>query len=154
MVLRRDEGTDFAEHATASGAIRVWTLARNVYATQGEGHMQDDHCAFLEKHGEERIRRAGGKLYVFHDWMQMTGYDSKTRIRLTTWSAAHRAAYQEVHLAVRSRIVAMGVQVANIALGGFMRAHTGVASLEVELARVLRQVGADTRSLRPPSSPR
>ncbi len=143
MVLRREDGTDFRECNSSSGKIRVWTLARNLYVTQGEGHMQDDHAAFLEEYGEERLRRAGGKIYIFHDWMEMTGYDSKTRYKMTTWSAEHRASFEEVHLAVRSRIVAMGVQVANIALGGFMRAHTGIATLELELARVLRLVGAD-----------
>ena len=52
--------------------------------------MTDDHCAFLELYGDERIRRHSGKLYVFHDWMELTGYDSKTRLRLTAWSVAHR----------------------------------------------------------------
>jgi hypothetical protein len=151
MALRRGEGTEFAEHTNASGTLRAWALAKNVFVTQGEGHMQDDHCAFIEVYGEQRIRRAGGKLYVFHDWLDMTGYDSKTRVRLTLWSVAHRNAYEEVHLAVRSRIVAMGVQVANVPLGGFMRAHTGLASLEVELARVMSLVGA---SIRPPRDAR
>lgn len=148
MVLQRDAGTDFAEHANASGKLRAWVLARNVFVTQGEGHMRDDHCEFIETYGEERIRKAGGKLYVFHDWLDMTGYDSRTRVRLTMWSVAHRTAYQEVHLAVRSRIVAMGVQVANVPLGGFMRAHTGLASLEVELVRVMSVVGAATKAPR------
>jgi hypothetical protein len=143
MVLRREDGTDFRECNTASGKIRVWTLAKNLYVTQGEGHMQDDHAAFLEVYGGERLKQAGGKIYIFHDWMEMTGYDSQTRYRLTKWSAEYRASYEEVHLAVRSRIVAMGVQVANIALGGFMRVHTGIAGLELELARVLRVIGVD-----------
>jgi hypothetical protein len=146
MVLRRAHGTDFAECNTEAGTIRVWVLAKNVYVTQGEGHMKDGHCEFLESYGEKRIRLAGGKLFVFHDWIELTGYDSKTRVRLTMWSASRRHHYEEVHLAVRSRIVAMGVQVANIALGGFMRAHSGTASLEVELARVLHLVGASQPS--------
>lgn len=147
MVLQREDGTQYRECSTGTGTVRVWVLAKNLYVTQGEGHMQDAHCAFLEEYADERIRRAGGKLYIFHDWMDLTGYDTKTRYRLTTWSASHRAAFEEVHLAVRSRLVAMGVQVANIALGGFMRVHTGHASLEVELARVLHQVGASGPSM-------
>jgi hypothetical protein len=150
MSLGREVGTDFAEYETLSGKLRAWALARNLFVTQGEGHMKDDHCEFLETYGAERIRRAGGKVYVFHDWMELTGYDSRTRVRLTAWSAAHRNDYQEVHLAVRSRIVAMGVQVANIALGGFMRAHSGTAALEVELARVMRLVGAGAPVARSP----
>lgn len=151
MVLRREQGTDFAEQVTSSGVVRAWVLTRNVYVTQAAGHMDDDHCAFLETFGEGQIRRAGGsKHYIFHDWMELTGYESRTRLRLTTWSAARRHTFEEVHLAIKSRIVAMGVQVANIALGGFMRAHTGVSSLEVELARVMRLVSTPERASRAP----
>jgi hypothetical protein len=150
MVLLREKGTHFGERSTESGALRAWVLAPNVFVTQGEGHMTDQHCAFLEDYGEARIRQYDGKLYVFHDWIGLTGYDTKTRLRLTAWSVAHRHVYQEVHLAVRSRIIAMGVQVANVAVGGIMRAHAGVASLEVELARALRVAGAVIPSARPP----
>jgi hypothetical protein len=151
VVLRREQGTDFSEQVTASGVVRAWVLARNVYVTQASGHMHDDHCAFLEAFGEEQIRCAdGAKHYIFHEWMELTGYESRTRVRLTTWSAARRHTFQEVHLAIKSRMVAMGVQVANIALGGFMRAHTGISSLEVELARVMRQIGTPERASRMP----
>ena len=151
MVLLRELGTDFAECTTPRGALRAWVLAPNVFVTQGEGHMTDEHCKFIEAYGEERIRRYSGKLFVFHDWRELTGYDSMTRVRLTAWSVAHRQSYQEVHLAVRSRIIAMGVQVANVAVGGIMRAHSGVATLEVELARALRIARSPIASLRPPA---
>ena len=152
MVLLRERGTHFEEHTTQTGALRAWVLTPNVFVTQGEGHMTDEHCSFIVGYGEERIRQHDGKLYVFHDWLEMTGYDSRTRMRLTAWSVAHRQAYQEVHLAVRSRIIAMGVQVANVAVGGIMRAHTGIAALEVELARAMRLASGAMTSLRPPAA--
>jgi hypothetical protein len=152
MVLLRERGTHFEERATQTGALRAWVLTPNVFVTQGEGHMTDDHCSFIVQYGEERIKRYSGKLYVFHDWLEMTGYDSRTRIRLTAWSVAHRHLYEEVHLAVRSRIIAMGVQVANVAVGGIMRAHTGIATLEVELARAMRLASGPVASMRPPAA--
>ena len=150
MVLLRESGTEFAERATETGTLRAWMLAPNLYVTQGEGHMTDIHCEFIEAYGEACLRRHPGKYYVFHDWRELTGYDTRTRIRLTAWAVAHRHAYEEVHLAVRSRIIAMGVQVANVALGGFMRTHAGIATLEVELARALAVVGVPVPSRRPP----
>ncbi len=150
MVLLRERGMKFEECVTSTGVLRAWTLAPNVFVTQGEGHMTDEHCAFIEAYGDARIAGSAGKQNVFHDWMELSGYDTKTRIRLTRWSVAHRHAFEEVHLAVRSRIIAMGVQVANVAVGGMMHAHTGIATLEVELARVLRVVGTASASLRPP----
>jgi len=89
MVLLRERGTLFAERSTDSGKLRAWVLAPNVFATQGEGHMTDEHSAFIEDYAAARMRQYDGKLYVFHDWMDLTGYDTKTRLRLTAWSVAH-----------------------------------------------------------------
>jgi hypothetical protein len=136
--LFEERGTERQEHRTARGTTRVWVLAPTVYVTVASGHMQEEHAEFLEAYGAERIRRSPGKLHVFHDWLEMTGYDSRCRQRLTSWSVARRDAYQEVHLALRSKLVAMGVQVANLALGGLMRVHTSRIGLEVELGRLLR----------------
>lgn len=140
MALGREQGIHFAEHRGISGCICAWTLEKNVFVTQGEGHMKDDHCEFLEIYSATRLSEAAGLVYVFHEWTGLSSYDSPTRMRLTKWSVQHRDAFAEVHLAVRSPIIRMGVQVANVALGGIMKAHAGVATLELELARVLHAV--------------
>ena len=54
---------------------------------------------------------------------------------------ANLAAYDEVHIALRSKIVAMGMQVANIRLGGKIHVHLLRARLEADLKRVLRASG-------------
>jgi hypothetical protein len=138
MALHEDGATDIRECKTARGTVRVWTLLPTVYVTCMSGHLQDAHAELLEAYGQDRIERAGGQLYVFHDWIEMSGYDATSRQRMTTWSVARRHVYAEVHLAIRSKIVAMGAHVANIALGGLMHVHGGRAALELELGRVLR----------------
>ncbi|HVU02131.1 MAG TPA: hypothetical protein VHE30_10275 [Polyangiaceae bacterium] len=138
MTLFRERGTDFEEHRTKRGTARMWTLSPAVYVTQVEGHMDESHAALFERYGAAKIADSPGGLCVFHDWIEMTGYDSPCRKRMTEWSVARLGAYREVHIAVRSKLVAMGIQVANIALRGLMRAHRDRVGLEVELRRVIR----------------
>jgi len=135
----REVGTEFATHETARGTASMWVLSPSVYVTSVDGHMEESHAELFARFGHDRIEGSPGKLHVFHDWIDMTGYDSRCRQRLTAWSVARLGAYAEVHLAVRSRIVAMGVQVANIALRGLLRAHGDRSTLEAELRRVLRR---------------
>lgn len=147
MALFRQQGEDFQEHASTRGTTRMWTLAPTVYVTQVEGHMDLSHAEFFERYGAARIAASPRPLCVFHDWLEMTGYDAPCRKRMTEWSVARLSSYREVHIGVRSKLVAMGIQVANIALRGLMHAHGNRAALEVELRRVLRTERRD--SLRP-----
>lgn len=69
---------------------------------------------------------------VLHDWSNLENYTSTARERLTDWTLEHRRSLAAVHILVRSSIVAMGVNVANLALGGFLKAGTDpVAFAEV-----------------------
>ena len=61
---------------------------------------------------------ASGPLHVFHDWRRMTGYDSAARERLSRHVQEMGPRIASANLLVESRIMAMGVQVANMLLGG------------------------------------
>lgn len=137
MALFEELGRDLQEVTTGGGTARLWWLTPTIYVTQVSGQMGEKHADLFERFAEERIRNAPGKVNVFHDWLGMTGYESRCRQRLTRWSLEHLDAYGEVHLALRSKLVAMGVQVANIALGGKIRVHGSRATLEAELKRAL-----------------
>ena len=115
-----------------------------VYATELAGHMSTPHVDLFLGYSEERVRQRDGKLFVFHEWSKMTGYDSSCRARITTWTLANIDAYAEVHVAFRSKLVAMGVQVANLALGGLVRSYSDAGSLQVALrATLVAQRGAN-----------
>jgi hypothetical protein len=143
MSLFEEIGTDYREARTERGVARVWVLTPSVYVTETSGHMEEPHADLFERYGSERIARASGKLTVFHDWIDMKSYESICRIRLTRWSLARLDSYAEVHLGVASKLVAMGVQVANLALGGLLTAHSQRARIEYELRRVLREHGVE-----------
>ena len=136
--LFEELATDEQHLTTQRGTARLWALAPTVCVTSFAGHMDEAHGELFMRFAERRLREATGRIHVFNDWTAMTGYDSQCRTRLTSWSMANLPAYGEVHMAVRSKIVAMGVQVANLALGGKVRVHASRVRLEVELRRALK----------------
>jgi hypothetical protein len=145
MALFEELGTDRVELDTPSGRVRFWALTPALYVSRVTGHMQDEHAEAFVEYAEERLLRTAGKLSVFHDWMGMTGYESSCRQRLTSWSLAHLDRYDEVHIAQKSKLVAMGVQVANIALGGKISVHTSLVRMEAELRRLFQPHQPATR---------
>jgi hypothetical protein len=69
-------------------------------------------------------------LHFFVDAEMLTGYDSEVRVALTEWVRTNRPALRSVHALVRSKIVAMGTSVANLALGNFLIAHSSRSDFE------------------------
>jgi hypothetical protein len=87
----------------------------------------------LNGHGDRRLapvvlRRknaivACDKIRLFYDFSLMPTYDSEMRTEWTSWLVHHRARVQEIHIVARSKLVAMGVSVANLALGGMIKSY-------------------------------
>jgi hypothetical protein len=71
-------------------------------------------------------------LDIFCDWSAMTGYASEARSKFTQWMFRHRAKVSS-HLLVTSKLVAMGVSVANLTLGGILIAYTDRAAFTAVL---------------------
>ena len=66
----------------------------------------------------------------------MANYDSACRLDLTAWILRRRK-HSVVHIATASRLVSMGVTVANLAVGGLFHVHLTEAALELALAETL-----------------
>lgn len=138
MALMEERGAERRLAETPRGSLLAYTLTPTIYVTIVSGHMETAHADALLAFSEARVRgRRDQKLRVFHDWVEMTGYESQCRQRLTNWAVNNLDAFAEMHLAQRSKIVAMGVQVANIALGGLIRTYTDRAAVEVALRRAV-----------------
>jgi len=107
---------------TASGSLEMWYPAPNVVGDRIVGHLDLE----LARRFTERltVKMAGGRLHVYSDWERMEGYDSAVRMELTAWAIRRRTGFAAIHALVRSRLVAMGLSVANVALGSFMQAYT------------------------------
>lgn len=151
MGLGEDRALDRRVAEIATGKVEVWALSAQIYVTRCEGNMSDVHADLLIAYADEMKRRSHGHgLIVFHDWLRMGGYAPGCRQRLTSWSLANLPAFASVHMALQSKIVAMGVALANLALGGIITMHTDLASLEDKLSTVLTRSATSLGSVPPP----
>lgn len=56
------------------------------------------------------------RVEAFHDWEGVSGYGAGTMERYTAWSKRHRDQVKRIHMLVASRMVAMAISVARLAL--------------------------------------
>ncbi|MDC3952901.1 hypothetical protein [Polyangium jinanense] len=114
-------------HWKESWKTDAWELlmtspAHGVFFTRVSGHADLD-CALHVMRAFDRLAALTlGDIEVFHDWEHVTGYDSIVRQEFVRWAQEHPK-QGEAHILVKSRIVAMGVSVANVALGGRLKAY-------------------------------
>jgi hypothetical protein len=116
------------------GVLIVRRPAPHVELIRCEGYARRDHLDMVIA-SRDRILREAGRIAIFDDLEDLRGYDSEVRSRLTAWSQAHRAGIVGFHILLRSKIVAMGVSLANAAIGGNIEAHTTRDVFEIALAR-------------------
>jgi hypothetical protein len=111
-------------------------------------------CAFsgyLEKeivskitHPIDKLIGQGARPVIFNDWWDLSGYDSDARLKLTDWIFWIRGKIVGSHILVRSKIVSMGVSIANLALGGMLTVYTDRQEFTLAYHRALRN------SIKPP----
>ncbi len=93
----------------------------------------------------ERILERHESIVLFDDFAEMTGYTSEGRIELTEWSKRNWSRIRATHILVGSKLVAMGVSVASIALPG-LRSYDDRARFEamlgVEIQHAQRKIPA------------
>jgi hypothetical protein len=117
------------------GTLRYWQLAPHVYATCVQGYMTKEMSDLLMEQGNPLYAHVR-KLHGIHDWLDMTGYDSACRTDLTGWILRNRPK-SVLHIGVTLPLVAMGVAVANLALGNLIQVHRNKLSLESALNQAL-----------------
>ena len=117
-----DSGPTFEtwEMGASSMTLR-WSQGVLEVAIRAHGHEEFGAIAVRRK---EAILADAGKIAVFYDFGEMPGYDSGLRVSWTKWLKAHLHSVVRIHIVVKSKIVAMGVSVANLALGGVIQTHT------------------------------
>ena len=131
------------------GAFTFSSPAPHIELMRCEGYAQASHVDFVLSN-RERILSRCGRIAIFDDLEKLQGYDSDVRIRLSKWAREHRSQIVTFHILTRSKVVAMGVTVANLALGGRICAHAIRSAFDAELALEIRRGGK--RGERMPSS--
>lgn len=107
---------------TGAWDLLMTSPAHGVFFTRVSGHADLD-CALHVMRAFDRLAALTlGDLEVFHDWEHVTGYDSIVRQEFVRWAQEHPK-QGDAHILVKSRLVAMGVSVANVALGGRLKVY-------------------------------
>lgn len=136
-MLERKELADGVRWNDGRCVLTLRRPAPHVELLRCEGHARVEHLPRVIE-SRDRILRESGRIALFDDLEFLTGYDSAVRAGLTRWSKEHRGDIIAFHILVRSKIAAMGVTVANMALGGHIIAHTRRLDFEATLAQVIR----------------
>ncbi len=121
--VRRHPHPGVLELSDERGRVTLERPASHVELLVGHGHASAGFAALIIAERETVLREAG-RIAIFDDLSDVTGYDSAVRLELTAWSKANRPRIVSFHILTASRILAMGIGVASLALGGTIRAHT------------------------------
>jgi hypothetical protein len=103
--------------------VRLWSPVRGVVVHSVVGHFTLD-AAKVVMEGIAKVWGEKAPVSAFNDWLGMDGYDSEARIALTDFVFASRRQFDSIHILLRSKLVSMGVSVADLALGGMIQAYT------------------------------
>jgi hypothetical protein len=87
------------------------------------GHL-DAELATRVTEDCDRIIASYTRIAVFNDMEDVTGYEPGWRAVMTTWGMENTARAPSVNVLFRSKLVATGVAVSNLALGGILVSYS------------------------------
>lgn len=119
----------------ARWSLTVENPAPGLVFTTIAGHV-DLSCTQAMWDHMDLVFMTQSPIQTFHDWAGLDGYDANVRPAYVAWSRSRRAHFKSVNILVTSKLVAMGVSVANLALG-YLTAYANRGSFERARARSL-----------------
>lgn len=118
------------------GTLTVITPAAPLVLFVAQGHLDVGLAQHIVTSTNATLQRVSRPV-VFQDWELLTGYDSASRELLTRYVQGIQAQLGGAHILVKSRLVSMGVAVANALLGGSLLATSSRARFDAALQDVL-----------------
>lgn len=110
-------------HGTERGSVQIWEPSSRLLVMRFLGHAERDLAPlFVERMERFTAGKPGFSLFI--DLGELEGYDSEIRVRATAATEGFLDRANAIHFLVRSKIVAMGISVANLALGGRLVSHS------------------------------
>lgn len=117
----------------------LWRPARGLLLTRLKGQATVGCLGLYCGHAEREM--AFGRLTVFHDWAELTGYEPAARDELKRWGKLHNDDFDHVEYLVRSKVLAMVISVAALTIGRDLHATTERDKFDTDLARALAERG-------------
>jgi hypothetical protein len=143
--LGESSGVRLQQHEDARGLIRLWQQPNTLlYSTRVIGHLSVGLAQAIIGYVDPLFE--SGHVLGFHDWFEMTSYDTASRSKLTAWSL-RRSALAQINIGTRAKLVSMGVTVAALALGEqVLRRFGSEVALEAAYQEALRMPSRSTPS--------
>jgi hypothetical protein len=124
VIQKVDAGASFEVWRSTAGALRLDWNRQGVVLETMLGYGSHEFGTVIARRWEA-LRRGGVQVLILIDFWDMPNYDSGFRTTMQDWALKNRTSMvQTVHILTSSKLVSMGVAVANLALGGIITAHT------------------------------
>ena len=132
-------------HETERGDLRMWLVTPSTLVMLYHGYSDAGFMDFVEDVWQRTLESAPGKLQIFADTEQQTGFAHGFRSGMVKWNKRIVSRTDTYCLLVKSRWVAMGIALVRATLG--MPAHHA----EVTSSRAVfhARLDATVRRLRP-----
>jgi hypothetical protein len=105
------------EHHTARGELKIWRAAPTVMVFKYKGHTDGGYVDFIERVIDNAFENQTD-LHFLVDCEEQTGFDAHFRERIVEWAKKWEPRTLTYCLLARSRVVAIGMAVANLLIGG------------------------------------
>jgi hypothetical protein len=125
---------------TTRGSVGIWQPGEGLLIVQAQGHGSEEFAGPCIKALDDVVA-VSRPVHIFADFGKVQSYDSQFRIKLTSRIVQRRADVSAVDILVQSRIVAMGVAVANLALGGLLSSFSRRPDFHSALDAALKEAG-------------
>jgi hypothetical protein len=124
--------------ANENGRIVLWKPATRLMMSHWDGRV-DEAVAKQCAAAMTRIMGSEPGWLSFGDCWDLEDYERGTRVTVADFTKKMRPQLDGMHTLVRSKMVAMGVAVINMAMGGFLTVYSSKAkfqsALEAEIAK-------------------
>lgn len=108
-------------HRSERGELRIWLAAPTVLVFKYKGHSDSDYVRFIGEVFEKTLANKQQPTHVFVDCEEQTGFDQGFRRDIAKWSAGVAPTTETYCILVRSRVVALGIALSQVAVGKVAR---------------------------------
>ena len=105
-------------HQSERGELRMWLAAPTVLVFKYKGYSDGGYIPFVEDVWTRTLASQTRPTYVFVDCEDQTGYAPAFRTGIEEWARRVVPTTHTYCLFVKSRLVAMGITLARLAVGG------------------------------------
>ncbi len=116
------------------GSFRIWRIAPTVLTSRFQGYLDIELARAFVDYLTSVIGNEG-RYTALHDWSALDGYASESRKLITDFTNSNKKRFDRIVIYTESRLVRMGIAVANLVLGSIVEAVGTRAALDALIAQ-------------------